>query len=84
MARSFRKIFNDSLSPCVKQSRPGPSDTSPAASTGTGSNGHITMRCFLVLTFWISVLTLLILATLYGGPKLWNLIGLMATSNSLP
>jgi len=82
MARSFRKIFHDSLSPCVKQSRPGPSDTSRVASTGTGSNGHITMRCFLVLSFWISVLFLILLALMFGGPRLWRLIGLMVSLSS--
>ena len=84
MVRSILKTFVASLSPCVGSSRPEDSATTPAENTENVPNGHTTMRCFLVLTFWISALCVVSATIVYGGPKLWTLIGLMASPNSLP
>lgn len=75
MVRSILNTFRRSLRICGGDSRRVKSHTSRVESTESVRNGHITMRCFMVLTFWIVIGTLTLGVMVYGGPQLWRLFG---------
>lgn len=83
MVRSFLKILSSSLSVCDDTTAGDGSVTTSAESMENGRNGHITMRCFAVLLFWIAIATLLAAVLLYGSPRLWTALGSMVSASSL-
>lgn len=67
MARFVQRILNFLSNVCGSVSGRKSSTTS-AESTGKTLNGHITTRCFLVLSFLIVIAFLIAMVYLYGNP----------------
>ncbi len=74
MVSLMLKIFRDSLGVCGRRSKKA-SAFSDVENTGREPNGRITMRCVLVLGFWIVILALIVAGLMFGGPKLWTIFG---------
>ncbi len=79
MVRSILKIFADSLKICGKNTKQEKSVITDAENMGKVTNGRITTRCFLVLSFWIGMTILILIGLVYGGPVVWNVIGRMVS-----
>lgn len=82
MVRLLLETFARSLSACV--GRVDESDTSPAESTERQADALTIMLCFMVLSFWIAIFFGVVVAMMYGGPRLWKLVGLMVTRSLGP
>ena len=75
--RFLLRTLRDSLSVCGGESMDD-SHTTSAENTERRRIAHTTMRCFLVLTFWTVIFSLIVTAVLFGSPRLLRLLGLLA------
>ncbi len=79
MVKFVLGIFERSLKICGGTPNPNRSATTAAESMERVLNGRITTRCFLVLSFWMLIASLVVVVILFGGPRLWTLIRAVAS-----
>ncbi len=68
------ETFRDSLRICGRRSKEELAFLA-AGNTERRRDDRTTMRCALVLTFWTAILVLILLGLMYGGPRLWTILG---------